>query len=125
MRASMLRAHRPRLKELYAASTVDHEAIDRFVEGLPERYLRTRSASQVSAHARLAEELSQHPARTSLDVSDDICHLTVLAHDRPYLFADLAGALSSWGMTSSAQKRLRTCRVSLSILSASAIDIAP
>jgi [protein-PII] uridylyltransferase len=87
-----------RLKELYAASTVDHEAIDRFVEGLPERYLRTRSASQVSAHARLAEDLSQHPARTSLDVSDDTCHLTVLAHDRPYLFADLAGALSSWGM---------------------------
>ncbi len=87
-----------RLKEIYAASAVENATIDRFVEGLPERYLRTRSASQVSGHARLAEELSKHPARTILDISDDICQLTVLAHDRPFLFADLAGALSAWGM---------------------------
>lgn len=87
-----------RLREIYAASAVEDATIDHFVEGLPERYLRTRSASQVSGHARLAQELSQHPARTVLDVSDGICQLTVLAHDRPFLFADLAGALSAWGM---------------------------
>jgi [protein-PII] uridylyltransferase len=87
-----------RLKEIYAASDIDNDTIDDFVEGLPERYLRTRGASQVSDHARLAKELSHYPARTTLEVADDICHLTVLAHDRPFLFADLAGALSSWGM---------------------------
>ena len=87
-----------RLKEIRAANTADTSSIDRFVEGLPERYLRTHTISQISLHSSMASQLALHPARTVLDISEEMGHLTVLARDRPFLFADITGALSSWGM---------------------------
>ena len=78
----------------------------RFLEGLPQRYLLTRTPEQVRAHLEMAERLeasdvSLHGApRVELDFryAPDFSELTLISTDRPMLFADMAGALAAWGM---------------------------
>lgn len=69
-----------------------------FLEGFPTRYLRTHTDEQINAHAELAEK-SRH-AGVAVDVKrvDGGYELSVVTPDRPFLFASLAGVLSSFGM---------------------------
>ena len=65
-----------------------------FLEGLPVRYLRTRSESDVEMHVTMARE----NAAVRIDRDQEVYRLTVVASDRPFLFASIAGALASFGM---------------------------
>jgi [protein-PII] uridylyltransferase len=69
-----------------------------FLEGLPVRYLRTHSEAEIAAHIEL--ERSSHERGVALDIRKEngFYRLTLVARDRPFLFASLAGALSSFGM---------------------------
>jgi len=69
-----------------------------FLEGFPQRYLHTRMPEQIRDHFQMALLLSQSPAQISLRSLRQSYELTVITRDRPLLFADMAGALSSWGM---------------------------
>ena len=69
-----------------------------FLEGFPQRYLQTRMPEQIRDHFQMALQLSQSTAQINLRNVRQLYELTVISSDRPLLFADMAGALSSWGM---------------------------
>lgn len=76
----------------------------RFLEGLPLRYLQTRSADQIRAHFQMAVRLYAgdlpEADRNQLDFrfAPAMSELTLVTHDRPMLFAMMAGTLAAWGM---------------------------
>lgn len=72
--------------------------MDRFLEGLPRRYLRTHPAGEVIGHFAMAGRLSEDPVQLALSRGRHWYELTLVTPDRPFLFATLAGVLAAWGM---------------------------
>jgi [protein-PII] uridylyltransferase len=72
--------------------------IENFLEGLPRRYLRTHSASDVIGHLGMASHLGEDPVQLGLSRGRHWYVLTLVTPDRPFLFATLAGVLAAWGM---------------------------
>ncbi|PYY21627.1 MAG: [protein-PII] uridylyltransferase [Acidobacteria bacterium] len=72
--------------------------LESFLDGLPQRYLRTYGTEQVLKHLELASRLWQQPVQLVLAPHRNLYELTVVTRDKPFLFATLAGALSAWGM---------------------------
>jgi len=76
----------------------------KFLEGIPRRYLLTRTPDQIRAHIEMAGRLgSPGPQRSESAELDfryapGLSEITVVTRDRPMLFATLAGALAAWGM---------------------------
>ena len=73
----------------------DRTQLAQFLEGFPERYLRTRSPETVRQHMLAA---ATPGARALLSQHGTIGEVTVIAKERPQLFADLAAGLSAWGL---------------------------
>ncbi len=73
-------------------------ALRRFLEGMPQRYLQTRLPDQVSEHFQLSLQLDREPVQLALQRHRQFNEVTLITRDRPLLFADMAGALSAWGM---------------------------
>jgi [protein-PII] uridylyltransferase len=69
-----------------------------FLEGLPQRYLATRSPEQIAAQFRLARSLSENSVQVAFRTTRQLNEITIVTPDRPGLFADVAGVLSAWGM---------------------------
>jgi [protein-PII] uridylyltransferase len=69
-----------------------------FLEGLPQRYLSLHSAQEIMQHIELASELNSDPVQTALKRDGSLFHLTLVTQDKPMIFANVAGALASWGM---------------------------
>ncbi len=69
-----------------------------FLEGLPERYLRTRSAEEMKRHYQMAARLEKDPVQVGLRHDPGVSELTVVTPDRGLLFATIAGVLAAWGM---------------------------
>jgi len=69
-----------------------------FIKGFPTRYLRTHTPAEIHAHIQL-KELSR-PTGAAVDIQKlgGVYRATVVARDKPALFASMAGALSSFGM---------------------------
>ena len=74
------------------------QAIRKFLEGLPQRYLQTRLPEQIRNHFLLSAQLAKDPIQLELRPNRQLLELTVIARDRSRLFADVAGALAAWGM---------------------------
>jgi [protein-PII] uridylyltransferase len=72
--------------------------VEAFLQGFPERYLRTRTPEQVRMHFEMAERFSEDPVQIEFRHAPGASEITLLARDRPLLFADMAGALAAWGM---------------------------
>ncbi len=83
---------------LPAALPATIDALRVFLEGLPQRYLATRSPEQIAAQFRLARALAENPVQISFRPLRQLNEITVVTPDRPGLFADVAGVLSAWGM---------------------------
>lgn len=69
-----------------------------FIRGFPSRYLRTHTAQDIRAHGELYELSKLSGVAVQLDTSGGIYRATIIAGDRPALFASLTGAISSFGM---------------------------
>lgn len=69
-----------------------------FVEGLPSRYLRTHSLEEIHGHAALSREAAQRGAAVELTRQGGYWRAVVIAADRQFLFASMAGTLASFGM---------------------------
>jgi [protein-PII] uridylyltransferase len=69
-----------------------------FLRGFPMRYLRTHGEAEIGEHMAL-EQASRHRG-VAVDVrrTESAWQLTLVAGDRPGLFAAAAGTLSSFGM---------------------------
>jgi [protein-PII] uridylyltransferase len=72
--------------------------VEAFLEGFPERYLRTRTPEQVRTHFEMAGRFAQDAVQLEFRHAPGSSEITLLARDRPLLFADMAGALAAWGM---------------------------
>jgi [protein-PII] uridylyltransferase len=82
--------------EVNAGAASPDPALAAFLEGLPPRYLRIHSSQEIDEHFRLALESDAKGLAIALSKSAAWL-LTVVAEDRPFLFAAIAGTLSSFG----------------------------
>jgi [protein-PII] uridylyltransferase len=69
-----------------------------FIKGFPVRYLRTHSPAEVQTHLALYQESRPTGVALKLERTEGAYKLTIVARDMPFLFASLAGALSSFGL---------------------------
>lgn len=72
--------------------------LERFLEGLPRRYLRSYSVEEILGHMEMAERLGSDPIQLSLRRGRHWYEITLVTPDRPYLFSNMTGVLSAWGM---------------------------
>jgi len=86
------------LNRLLAVVPDRKDELRTFLEGLPKRYLQTRLPEQIRSHFKMALDLPRKPAQIAFRINRQLCELTLITRDRPMLFADMAGALSAWGM---------------------------
>jgi [protein-PII] uridylyltransferase len=76
---------------------VDHEHFTRFVLGFPQRYLANTSPVEVVKHFALVSSLGRRAAISALAPAGELWKLVVVAGDRSFLFARIAGSLSFFG----------------------------
>jgi [protein-PII] uridylyltransferase len=69
-----------------------------FLEGLPTRYLRSHTPTEIAGHLALAAQLESRPVAIEITHDRGVHRLTLLTRDRPGLFAGVAGAISSFGL---------------------------
>jgi [protein-PII] uridylyltransferase len=69
-----------------------------FIKGFPVRYLRTHTPAEIEAHLHLRELSRPTGVAVQIDRMDGVYRVNIVARDMPFLFASLAGALSSFGM---------------------------
>jgi [protein-PII] uridylyltransferase len=77
--------------------TVDRERFTRFVLGFPHHYLASTSPVEIVKHFALVTSLGRRPAISALAREGPLWRLVVVAADRSFLFARIAGSLSSFG----------------------------
>lgn len=69
-----------------------------FLDGLPHRYLKVHSASEILQHVEMASQLGGNPVQTKLNRNGNLFELMLVTKDRPLIFANTVGTLSAWGM---------------------------
>jgi [protein-PII] uridylyltransferase len=72
--------------------------LEAFLDGLPRRYLSLFGLATVYRHVRLAREIHPDEVHTSLEQHGGIWELSVVTLDKPYLFSNISGVLSYFGM---------------------------
>ena len=74
------------------------ERFRNFLDGFPKRYLLTHAPGEIATHYRMYKRLGHSSAEISVTKHDDYYELVLVTSDRPFLFAKVAGTISSWGM---------------------------
>ena len=69
-----------------------------FIKGFPLRYLRAHSPAEIAGHLKLFELSRPTGVAVRLEPVEGGYRLTVVARDKPFLFASFAGAISSFGL---------------------------
>jgi len=69
-----------------------------FLQGFPTRYLRTHTEAEIDGHMALEEMSRKKGVAVEIRKLESAWLLTLVAGDRPGLFASVAGTLSSFGM---------------------------
>ena len=69
-----------------------------FLQGFPKRYLRTHSETEIDEHMALEARSRKRGMAVDIRKLESAWQLTLIAQDRPGLFADVAGTLSCFGM---------------------------
>ena len=87
-----------KLARLRSLAPVTSNKFKEFLEGFPQRYLLVHSPEDVMRHMTMADQLGEDPVQVELKRGRHWYELTLLARDRPFLFAKLAGVLAAWGM---------------------------
>ena len=74
------------------------EQVTRFLDGLPQRYLRLVDPRRVYDHIVLSRDLESDAVRVNLERQDEVWELSVVTRDRPRIFSKICGVLSYFGM---------------------------
>jgi [protein-PII] uridylyltransferase len=69
-----------------------------FLEGFPQRYLRTRAPEQIRTHYLMSKRLEADPIQLDFQWKQESSEITLVTPDRQMLFARVAGVLAAWGM---------------------------
>jgi [protein-PII] uridylyltransferase len=83
---------------LRALAPTSGKRVKAFLDGFPQRYLRTYAADEVLHHLEMAESLGKHPIQLGLKRGRHWFELTLVTNDRAFLFGRVAGTLAAWGM---------------------------
>ena len=70
----------------------------KFLEGLPRRYLTLFDPDSIYRHVRLWRDIRPDDVHFFLKKKPDAWELTVVTLDKPYLFSNVCGVLSYFGM---------------------------
>lgn len=92
--------HQAGLSELLAnrPSDLSEAEITTFLEGFPRRYLQLATRDAIYAHVRLSRDIGPEDIHISLEPKGSLWELTVVTLDKPFLFSNICGVLSSFGM---------------------------
>ena len=90
----------PGLVELLAERPDDLPEVEirGFAEGLPQRYLQLFPREAVYRHVRLARDIGPDEVHASLESSDSAWTVAVVTLDKPFVFSNICGVLSSFGI---------------------------
>jgi len=77
---------------------LSQDQIAAFLQGLPRRYLQLFPGEAVYRHVRLANDLAPGSVQAWFERKESAWELTVLTRDQPFLFSNISGVLSSYGM---------------------------
>ena len=72
--------------------------LTQFLSGLPRRYLALFGLASIYRHVRLARGIHRDEVHTVLENHEDVWELTIVTLDKPFLFSNVAGVLSYFGM---------------------------
>ncbi|HEY0263322.1 MAG TPA: [protein-PII] uridylyltransferase [Granulicella sp.] len=72
--------------------------LGQYLEGFPERYLRTKSPEQIRRHYGMSLRFAEDPVQLDFRYAPAVSEIALVTMDRPQLFASMAGALAAWGM---------------------------
>lgn len=86
------------LNHLRSLAAAAGEKLQKFLEGLPRRYLRTHPVDDILRHFEMAGRLGQDPVQLAVKRTRHWYELTVVTKDRPRLFSTVAGTLAACGM---------------------------
>ena len=88
------------LNELLANTPEDvtPSEIAGFLEGLPQRYLNVFPREAIYRHIWLARDIKPDEVHLSLERKGAVWSLAVATLDKPFLFSNICGVLSSFGM---------------------------
>jgi [protein-PII] uridylyltransferase len=77
---------------------LDAAEVEEFLQGLPRRYLQLFSRDAIYRHVRLSRGLGRDGLHAWIEKKDAAWELTVITGDKPFLFSNISGVLSSYGM---------------------------
>jgi [protein-PII] uridylyltransferase len=77
---------------------ISESELTQFLEGLPRRYLALFGLASMYRHVRLARGIRRDEVHAFLENHDEVWELTIVTLDKPYLFSNVAGVLSYFGM---------------------------
>jgi len=89
-------ATRTALHRARPSDITDSELVQ-FLEGLPQRYLTLFDPDTIYQHVRVGRNIGPDDVHTFLRRREEATDLTVITSDKPYLFANICGALASKG----------------------------
>jgi [protein-PII] uridylyltransferase len=69
-----------------------------FLKGLPRRYLTLFGLASIYRHVRLARGIHKDEVHAFLERHGDVWELTIVTLDKPFLFSNISGVLSYFGM---------------------------
>ena len=72
--------------------------ITHFLEGFPQRYLQLFNREAIYRHVRMARDIGPDEVHLSLECVESVWTLAVATLDKPFLFSNICGVLSSFGM---------------------------
>ena len=72
--------------------------ITHFLEGFPQRYLQLFNRDAIYRHVRMARDIGPDEVHLSLESAESVWTLAVATLDKPFLFSNICGVLSSFGM---------------------------
>ena len=88
-----------RISRLLArAQPGERKDLERFVEGFPERYVRTRPSKEIYGQFGMAQQLKSEAVQLDFEYAPETSAITLVSRDRPGLFAAITTALAAWGM---------------------------
>jgi [protein-PII] uridylyltransferase len=79
-------------------SRVDSPEKAEFLEGFPVRYLRTHSDDEIDQHLELDRLAKDKGVAVKIERRNGVYDLAIVANDRPFLLASVAGTLASFGL---------------------------
>jgi [protein-PII] uridylyltransferase len=95
-----IRHDQSNMAELLASRPPDvpETEIRRFLEGLPCRYLQLFDHDVIYRHVQLSRNIKPDQVHAALERKGATWELTVVTLDKPFLFSNICGVLSSFGM---------------------------